>query len=79
MVAWSLAAPGTKISSCDPPLPAVRTAYSTEPFQALFHPIVKPTGLGPRGYVDLDRWVDSPTICFAVLARIELHPYLITT
>jgi hypothetical protein len=36
MVAWSLAVPGTEITSSDPPLPAVCTAYPTEPLLPLF-------------------------------------------
>jgi hypothetical protein len=42
---WLRAAGGTKITSFDPPLPAIRTAYPSEPFQAwpvLFDPALHP-------------------------------------
>ena len=73
MVAWSLAIHGTKIHSPDPPLPAVCAAYATEPLLSVLHPPIKLPSFGPRGRIHLDRRVDFPTICFAALARIEIH------
>jgi hypothetical protein len=66
----------TKILGSDPPLPTVRTAYPTPPLQTwpvLFDPPIKLPGSGPRGYVHLDRRINCPAVCFAVLARIEIH------
>jgi hypothetical protein len=62
----------TKIPSFDPPLPAVCTAYPTQPFLPFFHPPIELASSGPGSRLHLDRRVNFAAICFAVLARIEI-------
>jgi hypothetical protein len=61
------AARGSKIDSSDPPLPAVCTAYTTQPFLPFFHPPIKLAGFRPRGRLYLDRWIDFSAICIGTL------------
>ena len=73
---WLCAARRPKINSSDPPLTAVRTAYPTPPFLPFFHPPIEPASLRPRGYVDLDGWVDISAISFGKLLHVlvaEIH------
>ena len=69
---WLWTAGGTNITSFDPPLPAVGTAYSTEPLLTLFRPPVERAGVRPRRHVNRDWWVDFSSVRFAVLVRVEL-------
>ena len=62
-----------KISSSDPALPAVCTAYPSPPFLPFLHPPVKLPDSGPGARVHLDRRINFAAICFAVLAWIEIH------
>jgi hypothetical protein len=65
MVAWSLAVGMTKITSSDPPLLTVRTAYPSPPLQTwppLSDPPIKLTSWPPCGCLDLYGWVDGPPI-----------------
>jgi hypothetical protein len=62
-----------KITSFDPSLPAIGTAYPPEPLQAwpvLFHPPIELAAWRPCGCLDFDRRVDFAAVSFAVLARI---------
>jgi hypothetical protein len=76
MVAWSLAVPGTEITSSDPPLPAVCTAYATPPFLPVFHPPIELASFRPRRRLHLDRRIDFSAISFGTLSRLgvaEIH------
>jgi len=64
---------GTKINSSDPPLTPVCTPYPAEPLLALLHPPIEPTSVRPGGRVHSDGRINCTAVCFAVLARIELH------
>jgi hypothetical protein len=63
------------ITSFDPPLPAIGTAYPSAPFQAwpmLFHPPIELASRRPRGHLHRDRRVDFAAIRLPVLSRIKL-------
>jgi hypothetical protein len=51
-------------------LPAVRTAYPTQPFLPFFHPPIELASFRPRGRLDLDRWIDFSAICFSMLVHV---------
>jgi hypothetical protein len=63
---------GTKINSADPQLPAVRTAYPTEPCLTFFHPPIELASIRPRGRLHLDRRIDFAAICFGTLLHIRV-------
>jgi hypothetical protein len=70
-------APARRISlAFDPPLPAIGTAYTSEPLLTLFDARIKLASLRPCGHLDLDRRIDRTPVCFAVSARIEIHKLL---
>ena len=58
VTARSPVAGSTKISSFDPPLTAVRTAYPTPPFLPFLHPPVELAACRPGGRLHLDRRVN---------------------
>jgi hypothetical protein len=75
-VIWSRAVRGTQITSSDPPLTAVCTAYAAPPFLAFFDPPIELAGCRPRGRLHLDRRIDLSTICFGALLHLgaaEIH------
>jgi hypothetical protein len=66
----------TKISSLDPPLPAVRTAYTTEPLLTLFDPPIELASFRPGGRLRVDRRIQFPAISFGTLPQLivaEIH------
>ena len=68
--------PGSKITSPDPPLTAVRTAYPAQPLLAFFHPPIELASFRPRGRVHLERRIDCTAICFGDLLQViaaEIH------
>lgn len=67
---------GTKITSSDPPLLTIRTAYPAEPLLTLFDPPIELASRRPGGHLHLDGRINCSAICFAVLARIEIHASL---
>jgi hypothetical protein len=71
-----LSARRTKISSPDPPLTTVCTAYATPPFLTFFHPPIKLASLRPYGRLHLDRRIDFSAICCGTLLHLmvaEIH------
>jgi hypothetical protein len=71
-----LSARRTKISSPDPPLTTVCTAYATPPLLPFFDPPIELAGFRPVGRLDLDGWIDFPPICFSKLLHVgvaEIH------
>jgi hypothetical protein len=65
----------TKITSFDPPLPAIGTAHPSEPLQAwpvFFDPPIELASRRPGRSLNLDRWIDFAAICFAVLTWVEI-------
>jgi len=64
---------GSKVTSPDPPLPAVGTVYPPEPLLTFFDPVVELPSSRPRGRVHLDGRINCSAVCFAVLARIDAH------
>jgi hypothetical protein len=66
-LSWLLVSGRTKISSFDPMLPAVFALHTTQPLLALFHPPIELASWGPRGRLDLDRWVDYTAVSFSKL------------
>jgi len=59
-------------------LTAVRTAYTTPPLLALFHPPIELAGIRPRGRLHLDRRIDFSAIClgtplYGVVAEIHIY------
>jgi hypothetical protein len=69
----------TKIPSLHPPLPAISTAYPTEPIPVLFDPIVQPASRRPRGHLDRYGWVNFPAIIFGKTLQVvvaEIHIYI---
>jgi hypothetical protein len=67
---------GTKITSSDPPLTAVRTAYPAPPLPPFPDPPIERATRQPRGRLDLDRWVDCPAISLGPPLQIivaEVH------
>jgi hypothetical protein len=73
---WLVVASWTKINSSDPQMPAVSTAYPTEPFLPFFHPPIELARFRPRGHGHLDRGIDYATIRFGTLLYVcvaEVH------
>jgi hypothetical protein len=66
----------TKISSLDPPLTTVYTAYATPPFLPFFHPPIELAGFRPGCSLNLDRRIDFSAVCFSVLTRIKIIPHI---
>jgi hypothetical protein len=56
-------------------LPAIGTAYPTEPLLTLFHPPVELAGFRPGCSLNLDRRIDFSAVCFSVLTRIKIIPH----
>jgi hypothetical protein len=61
---------GSKVTTIDPALFTVCTAYPAEPPLTLFDPSVELAGFGPRGRVHLDWGIDNPAICFGDLFQV---------
>jgi hypothetical protein len=61
-----------KISSLDPPLFSVWTAYPAHPFPALLDPPVESARRGPSGDLHFNRWIHFPAIRFGELTRVEV-------
>ena len=61
-----------KIFGFDPALPAVCTAYPSEPFPPFLDPPIKLTGMLPRGRLYWKRRVDKPAIYFGDLLQISI-------
>jgi hypothetical protein len=72
MVAWSLAARRSKISSFDPPLAAVPIPYPAKPLLPFFHPPIELASARPRSHFHLDWRLDFPAICLSILTRIKI-------
>ena len=65
-----------KINSFDPPLPAVSSAYPTEPLLSVFHPPIELPSSAPGSGLHLNRRVDFPAIRFGTSLQVvvaEVH------
>ncbi len=63
-------------ASFDPALPAVRTAYTTEPLLMLSDPPIELASFRPRSGLHLDRRIDFAAIGFSMLLQVvvaEIH------
>jgi hypothetical protein len=56
-------------------LPAIGTAYPTEPLLTLFDPPIELAGFRPGCSLNLDRRIDFSAVCFSVLTRIKIIPH----
>jgi hypothetical protein len=68
--------PRTEISTSDPPLAPVGTAYPVPPFVPFFHPPVELPSSRPGGRLHVERWVGFSAIwCVPVLqvGIAEIH------
>jgi hypothetical protein len=61
-----------EISSLDPALASIRTAYASQPLAALSDPPVELTAWCPCGGLHFNRWVNLPAVSLAVLTRIKI-------
>jgi hypothetical protein len=61
------------MTTSDPALLTVSTAYPAPPLPPFSYPPIKMPSLGPRGHLNLYRRINHSAVCFAVLAGIEVH------